>query len=152
MNPQPFKTQTPHALASELIKQAGVRLTQQRQAVLEVILASHDHPTASAIYERIRLTHEGVSLATVYNCLDTMSQAGIINQLHFDNGSSRYCPNQVPHAHLVDEQSNQVIDVRLKPGVRLEEVFDLPPGVQVRHLSIYLRGEISTPCFSKESK
>lgn len=133
-------------LACSMVRMAGVRMTRQRRAVLETIISSTDHPTAGQIYERTCRNSAGISLATVYNCLETMSEAGLINQLRFDNGPSRYCPNLVPHVHVLDDSSNRVIDVKLKPGIRIEDVFDLPEGVCVRSMDACLHGIIPEHC------
>ena len=95
-------------MATSLVRNAGVRMTRQRRAVLETILNSHDHPTAAIIYERTKENMQGISLATVYNCLETLSESGIINHLNFDNGPSRFCPNLEPHVHLLDDTNNRV--------------------------------------------
>ncbi len=138
------KARSAHALAAAMVKGAGVRLTRQRRAVLDVIVAACDHPTAALIHERARQTYGNISLATVYNCLDTMVAAGIINQLNFDNGPSRYCANFEPHVHLLDDASQQVIDVQLRPGVKLEDVFTLPEGARICRMDACLHGVIPT--------
>lgn len=128
--------------AASLVKRAGVRMTRQRHVVLEVVLSSCDHPTAATIYERCRQHLSGISLATVYNSLEAMTEAGIINHLHFDNGPSRYCANLVPHVHMQDEANDRVIDVQLKEGLRPEDVFDLPEGTRVCRMDACLHGFI----------
>lgn len=136
------KTSSTRSMATSLVRKAGVRMTQQRRAVLETILASHDHPTAAMIFERTKAHMPGISLATVYNCLETMAEAGIINHLNFDNGPSRFCPNLEPHVHLLDDTSNRVLDVQLKPGLRPEDVFELPEGTCVTRMDACLHGNI----------
>ncbi len=134
------KKSSTRAKADQMIREAGVRITRQRRAVLETIINSCDHPTASMIYARARKKANGLSLATVYNCLETMAEAHVINQLRFDNGPSRYCSNITPHAHVLDNGDNSVLDVHLKPGLSIEDVFDLPEGVVVNHVNIYMHG------------
>ena len=129
-------------MATSLVIKAGMRMTQQRRAVLETILSSHDHPTAAMIYERTKANMPGISLATVYNCLESMAETGIINHLNFDNGPSRFCPNLEPHVHLLDDESNRVLDVQLKPGLRPEDGFELPEGTCVTRMDACLRGRI----------
>ncbi len=136
------KTNNPRTLATSLVRNAGVRITQQRRAVLETILTSHDHPTAAVIFERTKAHMPGISLATVYNCLEVLAEAGIINHLNFDNGPSRFCPNMEPHVHLLDNVSNRVLDVQLKAGLRPEDVFELPPGTCVTRMDACLHGNI----------
>lgn len=133
-----------HLNAAELARKAGVRLTQQRCAVLQTVLDSCDHPTAALIFERTKQSMPCISLATVYNTLETLNAAGLINRLHFDNSSSRYCPNLVPHAHLLNEQTGEVLDIRLKAGLRAEDVFELPEGMCVTGMEACLRGHFSS--------
>ncbi|MGN0837429.1 MAG: Fur family transcriptional regulator [Akkermansia sp.] len=135
-----------------MVRRAGVRMTRQRSAVLEAILDSDDHPTAAQIFERASARIPGLSLATVYNCLETMSAAGIINKLHFDNGTSRYCPNLFPHAHFMDVGSNCVYDIHLKDGLSLQNVFDLPEGVTITGVAVCLRGSLPTTSHETEKK
>lgn len=131
--------------AKRLIKAAGIRLTQQRMAVLEAILEAKDHPTAGMIFERARQILPVLSLATVYNCLDAMAEAKLINQLRFDNGPTRYCSNEFPHAHVIDAQGNKVLDIFLKQGVSLDDIFELPQEVDINSVEIYLHGAVSNP-------
>lgn len=129
-------------MTDSLIRKAGVRVTKQRRSVLEIILKSKDHPTASMIYKRANTKSTTLSLATVYNCLESISEARIINQLHFDNGPSRYCSNITPHAHVIDGDTNSVIDVHFKEGINFSDIFDLPTGVQICHMDACLYGTL----------
>lgn len=146
MNDFSGKKMTRRSMAALMARRAGVRLTSQRRAVLEVVVSSHDHPTATLIYERARTRVPGISLATIYNCLDAMTKARVVNQLRFDGGSSRFCPNLVPHAHVMDEINNKVIDVHLKPGLKPEDIFDLPEGVRITGMEACLHGHIPDNC------
>ena len=128
--------------AAELLRKAGLRQTRQRRAVLETVLHSGDHPNAAVIYKRAVKRLPGISLATVYNCLEALAEKRIVNQLNFDNGASRFCPNLVEHVHLLDDANNRVLDVHLKPGVCVEDVFDLPAGVRVERMEACLHGTI----------
>lgn len=128
---------------SALARKAGLRLTPQRLAVLETLLDSCDHPTAALICERTRRRVPRISRATVYNALETLNEAGLINRLHLDHASSRYCPNLVPHVHLLNESTGEVTDIRLKAGLRAEDVFELPEGVCITGMEACLRGQFS---------
>ena len=146
MNDSSGRKMTHRSMAALMARRAGVRLTSQRRAVLEAVVASRDHPTASLIYERARTRVPGISLATIYNCLEAMTKAHVINQLRFDGGPSRFCPNLVPHVHVMDEINNKVIDVHLKPGLTPEDIFDLPEGVCITSMEACLHGHIPDNC------
>ena len=140
------------ATPAYIVRRAGVRMTRQRRAVIEVLLKSYDHPTAAQIYERAKELLPGISLATVYNCIESLAAQRLINQLHFDNGPCRFCPNVEPHVHVMDDASNRVLDVQLKEGLTPEDVFELPEGVHIKSMEAYLRGEIPENCLTESKK
>ena len=78
---------------------SGLRSTPQREVIYQVILAKRDHPTAEEIFARVKLLMPTISFATVYNCLDTLVQCGLIKQVNFVREPTRYCPNLHEHAH-----------------------------------------------------
>lgn len=133
-----------HPNAADLARKAGVRFTRQRCAVLQTVLDAEDHPTAALIYERTLQQEPGLSLATVYNALETLHEAGLINRLHFDDGTARYCKNLVPHVHLIDEATGEVLDIHLKAGLCAEDIFELPAGVRITGMEACLRGHFSS--------
>lgn len=78
-----------------------LRLTPQREAVLEVVRESHDHPTAAQIYDRVRERYPGIAYATVYNALGYLVRNGLVMELKFGDGASRYDGRLVPHLHVI---------------------------------------------------
>ena len=59
------------------IAQDGLRLTRQRRHVYEVLLGRQDHPTAMEVFLRAKPGMETLSLATVYNTLETLAARGL---------------------------------------------------------------------------
>ena len=95
------------------LKNKGVRPTRQRVTVYESILLKRDHPTADEIFTRARKKLPSISFATVYNCLETLTQSSLVKQIVFDRSSSRYCPNLSPHAHFKCSESGKIFDLEL---------------------------------------
>lgn len=129
-----------HAALSERLKACDVRPTPQREIVLKVILEKRDHPTADEIFARVKSRMPTISLATVYNCLDFLVQRGLVRQVNFERGATRYCPNLHPHAHFYDEQSGTTHDIELPPGLIKEVDSILPPGFRASSVEIIFRG------------
>ncbi|MBT8037213.1 MAG: transcriptional repressor [Verrucomicrobiae bacterium] len=123
-------------------KLKGLRMTRQRCAVYQVLMAHRDHPTAGEVYDRAKHSMPTISLATVYNCLEALVQHGAVRQVNFERESSRYCPNLTEHGHFHDEKSGTIIDVPLKKGIHLSDLLELPAGAQIDNLEITLRGKI----------
>jgi Fur family peroxide stress response transcriptional regulator len=121
---------------------SGMRSTPQREVVYQVILAKRDHPTAEEIFARVKVLMPTISLATVYNCLDTLVQCGLIKQVNFVREPTRYCPNLHEHAHFHDEVTGEIHDVAIPADLtdRLRAV--LPPGYSANHIDLSFRGSI----------
>ncbi len=116
------------------------RMTKQRRAVFDVLHAERDHPTASEVYIRAKEQMPSISLATVYNCLETLTQAGLVKQVNVDREASRYCPNLKPHAHFFCSHCQEVYDVDLRPSADAVEPWALPEGSIVEHVEVAMKG------------
>jgi Fur family transcriptional regulator, peroxide stress response regulator len=136
--PQP--QEKPDALTRRLTDN-GLRATPQREVVFKVILQKRDHPTADEIFARVKSEMPTISLATVYNCLDTLVSSGLVRSVNFERGPTRYCPNLKPHAHFHDEISGATYDIDLPEGVidRVKSV--LPAGYDANSVEIIFRGK-----------
>jgi len=86
------------------------RNTWQKQAIVENVMARHDHPTAQKIHND--LSALGIGIATVYRNLATMAEDGLISTVEHD-GEVRYDRNVAPHAHAVCNVCDGIWDVPL---------------------------------------
>ena len=134
---------TDNTTLTQRLTDSGLRSTPQREVVYQVILAKRDHPTAEEIFARVKASMPTISLATVYNCLDTLVQCGLIKQVNFVREPTRYCPNLHEHAHFHDEKTGEIHDVAIPGGLtdRLRAV--LPPGYVAEHIDLSFRGSIN---------
>ena len=76
-------------------------LTRQREVVLQVVSESMQHPTAADVFEQAKKRLPTISYATVYNSLRYLKDAGLIHEITFGNGSSRYDSETGRHDHAV---------------------------------------------------
>lgn len=89
-----------------------LRLTPQRAAVLEVLRAAHDHPTAAEVYERVREVVPGIGSATVYRSLALLVSTGHALELNLGPGSAaRYDANTNRHDHAVCDRCGRAVDI-----------------------------------------
>jgi Fur family peroxide stress response transcriptional regulator len=129
-----------HALGDALAR-AGQRSTRQREHVFTVLLDKRDHPTADEVYARARSHMPAISLATVYNCLETLVSTGLVRQVNIEREPTRYCPNLREHAHFHDKVTGRVLDIDL-PGdfmAGLKQV--LPPSYEAEHIELSFHGK-----------
>ena len=149
----PETTSTSGESCNETISRKGFRFTAQRREVYDALL-QHDHPTAVDVFLRVQKKLSGISLATVYNCLETLAECGLVRAVNHDRQPSRYCANLEPHAHFFCEQCGAVADVPCGAA----ETFDpaatgwhLPAGAIVTHQEVAFRG-ICPECAAQISK
>lgn len=116
-----------HEDLAEALHRAGQKVTPQREAVFSVLLDKRDHPTVDEVFQRTRERMPGVSLATVYNCLETFVGCGLVRQVNHEREPTRYCPNLAPHAHFRDQETGRVYDIELPPRM-LETLRSILPG------------------------
>ena len=116
------------------------RLTKQRREVFDVIREQRDHPTATEVFLRVKERVPGISLATVYNCLETLAQSGLVRQVNLDRSPSRFCPNLEEHAHFHCESCGVISDVGIADAPALEAALALPPGSVTHRMEIAIRG------------
>jgi Fur family peroxide stress response transcriptional regulator len=126
------------------LKQAGLKPTRQREHVLSVLLARRDHPTVEEVWQRSRTLSRGISLATVYNCLESFVDSGLVKQVNYEREPTRYCPNLRPHAHFKDQETGRVYDIDLPNEVLIQLNSILPEGFRPEAIEISFHGRTKT--------
>ena len=133
-------TDSSEALAQRL-QDSGLRATPQREVIYSVLLKKRDHPTAEDVFARAKPEMPMISLATVYNCLETLVQCDLVRAVNFERGPTRYCPNLRPHAHFHDEATGATHDIDLPPGLIDQVMSVLPAGFDATTVEIIFRGK-----------
>lgn len=129
----------------------GLRCTRQRQVVYAALASTREHPTAETIYESVREEHgeAGISLATVYNTLETLSKRGLCRKLATPGGPTRFDAITDEHVHVVSPDGSMLdlpddLSARIMAGVRDPDLIaeiEKRLGVTVGRISIHLAAE-----------
>jgi hypothetical protein len=79
------------------------RVTRQRTAVAEALIALDDFRSAQQLHEYLRAHGDSIGLATVYRTLQALAEAGQVDVLRTADGESLYrrCERREHHHHLV---------------------------------------------------
>jgi len=95
----------------DLCMQKGVRMTDQRRVIAQVLDRAFDHPDVEELYRRSVAIDENISIATVYRTVKLLEEFNIIERHDFRDGRSRYEPApEDHHDHLIDLKSGNVIE------------------------------------------
>lgn len=92
------------------MRKAGA-MTVQRKTIYELLTATHDHPTASDIIERLKADGHHFAYATVYNTLKYLTEEGLIHELKLEGDACRYDARTEDHQHIVCTSCGKVDEV-----------------------------------------
>ena len=88
-----------------------MRSSRQRDAVLEVLRSSCDHPTADIIFERVREQIPNISLGTVYRNLGQLKDEGFITVVESSDTKVHYEGNLSDHIHFLCKMCHNITDI-----------------------------------------
>lgn len=123
------------------LRDSGLRVTPQRIAICDLLVASETHPTATELYEQLKPQHPSLSLATVYNTLDVLVGVGMVNALgslgddrvHFD-------ANLSPHINLACVKCHKIVDTNSDCTDELDREVAQKTGFQISGSSLLFFG------------
>ncbi len=130
----------------QLCRQHGLRLTEHRRIVLELLEAATDHPCARELHVRAARDHR-IGIATVYRTLNRLAAVGLVTRHMFRDGPSgsmkaRYERARAgQHHHLIDVATGQVVEVDDAQLTRLVEAAARDLGYRLVDYRLRLFGE-----------
>ena len=105
---------------TELFRAQGLKVTPQRQCIFRILDGNEVHPTAEAVYAAAQAEMPTISLKTVYQTLNDLTEMGELVHLAVGTGASRFDPNVDAHHHLVCDGCGKVRDLYAEfPGLRV---------------------------------
>ncbi len=90
-----------------------LRVTKQRQVLLDELSKVRTHPTADELYQMVRKRLPRISLGTVYRNLELMAENGMIQKLEVGGTQKRFDGNAAPHYHIRCQKCGRVDDLSL---------------------------------------
>ena len=117
------------------------KLTPQREAVLQVIRARDDHPTANEIFQAARLRLPSISYATVYNSLRFLKDVGLVHEIKFGDSASRYDRETDRHDHAICNDCGKLVDFDLPEAAGLIRAAARKSKFKPASVHLTLRGQ-----------
>ena len=95
----------------QVLNKAGMRATNQRALIMEIIRRGKGHLDADEIHRRAREKKPRLSLSTVYRTLQIFKKAGLVEELHFNEDHHHYeVKPATEHHHLLCLGCGRVIE------------------------------------------
>ena len=122
----------------DLFRARGGRVTTPRRAIISALLETGSHVTAEELTARVQAAHPDVHTSTIYRCLASLEELGVVDDVHLGHGRAVYHLTDDNHQHLVCETCGTVVEVpdavfdTLADGLRREFGFRVEP----RHFAV----------------
>lgn len=110
---------------------AKLRMTKQRQVILEELRGVVSHPTAGDLCQMVRARLPRISLGTVYRNLEILSKQGIITKLDVAGQEMRFDGNTDQHYHLRCGGCGRVDDLHMEPMKGLNQAAEQASGYTI---------------------
>lgn len=119
----------------------GLRMTEQRRVIAQVLQEATDHPDVEELYARASAIDPRISIATIYRTVKLFEEAGILERLEFGDGRARYeDAERDHHDHLIDMHSGKVIEFVDAEIEALQEKIAAKLGYELRGHKLELYG------------
>lgn len=100
----------------------NMRLTTQRQIILEELAKVTSHPTANEVYDMVRRRLPRIGLGTVYRNLELMAESGLILKLEVGGTQKRFDATVSPHYHIRCLECGKVDDIEIPVQLHINDI------------------------------
>ncbi|WP_101773152.1 Fur family transcriptional regulator [Peptostreptococcus faecalis] len=116
-----------------------MKFSKQREFILNRVLQSNEHHTATEIYDSLKKDNPSLSLGTVYRNLTQLADNGYIRKINIQGDPARFDANLEEHNHFICEQCNDIIDVDLDDVSYVDNTLE-KNGMKIKSGYILLKG------------
>ena len=120
----------------DLLRQAGLRPTRQRLLLGRLLFSKGGrHATAEMLHAEASSAGIHISLATVYNTLNQLTDAGLLRRIGVDGSKSYFDTNPTTHHHFFVDREDRLLDVP-EPGVLIDKLPQPLPGYEISRVDV----------------
>lgn len=132
----------------QTLHERGLRLTPQRQLVLDAV-AALGHATPEQVCEQVQRSSPAVNITTVYRALDLLEGLGMVRHTHLGHGAPSYSTRPHEHVHLVCHRCERVIELDPAELDGLAVALREQHGFELDHAHLALSG-LCARCANEE--
>ncbi len=134
----------------KIIRELGLKITQQRLHILEVVRSTGlSHFTAQEVFEIVSEKNSEIGFATVYRFLKKLSEQNFVTEVRMGGMPARYeWASKKHHDHLTCTRCGQIVEFENQKIENLQEKIAQYYGFQLTHHILELYG-ICTKCHKK---
>jgi len=124
-----------------MVREMGLKVTQQRLAILEALSGGQAHVTAQEVFEEVHETHPEIGFATVYRFLRKMAESEMVTEVRMGGLPARYelTPRR-HHDHLTCTSCGLIVEFEKPEIEKLQEEVAQSQGFQLTSHVLELYG------------
>jgi Fur family ferric uptake transcriptional regulator len=129
----------------EFIESRNLRMTSQRQAIIDTVFGTDEHFTAEQLLEWSKEKDQSVSRATVYRTLPLLVESGFVQEMDLGRENKYYDPNYAEHPqhnHLICQDCDKIVEFEDEKLEELEEEISQRLGFSLKTQKL----QISASC------
>ncbi|MEK9672028.1 MAG: Fur family transcriptional regulator [Rhodospirillaceae bacterium] len=120
----------------------GMKMTEQRRVIAQVLSDAIDHPDVEEVHRRSNELDNRISIATVYRTMRLFEEAGIVERHDFGDGRARYEEaTDEHHDHLINVNTGEVIEFQNEEIEKLQEAIARKYGMRLVGHKLELYGK-----------
>ena len=123
--------------------QKGLRITSQRQAIIDTVFSTEEHFTAEQLLEWSRERDASVSRATVYRTLPLLTESGLVHEMDFGKDYKFYDPNYADHPnhnHIICQDCDKIVEFESEQIEKIEDEITSKLGFAIKSQSVQITG------------
>ncbi len=117
-----------------------LKITPQRVAIYQQLLAFDEHPTADTIYQAVKKSYPNISFDTVNRTLLTFTDIGLLEVVEIFGGAKRFDTNPDVHHHMHCARCGRIKDFVNADYDHLDVPNDIQELFKVMHKRVVLKG------------
>src|SRR5206468_9047938 len=127
----------------DFLARKNLRVTAQRQAIIETAFGTRQHFTAEQLLEWSRRRDKSVSRATVYRTLPLLTESGLVREMDFGKDYKFYDPNYAEHprhSHIICQDCEKIVEFDSDKIEKLENEISHKLGFEVKAQRLQITG------------
>lgn len=119
----------------EFLAHKSMRITAQRQVIVDSAFSTDQHFTAEQLLEWSRQRDPSVSRATVYRTLPLLTESGLVREMDFGKDHKFYDPNYAEHPHhnhIICQDCEKIVEFDSEKIEKLENEISHRLGFEVK--------------------
>jgi Fur family ferric uptake transcriptional regulator len=127
----------------DFLAKKNLRITSQRQAIIETVFGTDEHFTAEQLLDWSRERDRSVSRATVYRTLPLLTESGLVREMDFGKDYKFYDPNYADHpnhSHIICQDCDKIVEFESEKIARLEDEISRELGFSLKTQRLQITG------------